>query len=61
MENSLHGRKEGQTIALNDIGWLHLRLSRQLLFAAYKRNRNTGSFIMIDEFTHATVAAGMIL
>jgi sulfate adenylyltransferase subunit 1 (EFTu-like GTPase family) len=32
-----------------------------LLFDEYRRNRTTGSFILIDEFTNATVAAGMII
>jgi sulfate adenylyltransferase subunit 1 len=59
--NTLH-RVEGDTsIGLNDIGRLHLRVSVPLLYDPYKRNRTTGSFILIDEFTQATVAAGMIL
>ncbi|HTB80893.1 MAG TPA: GTP-binding protein [Opitutaceae bacterium] len=59
--NTLH-RVEGDTeIGMNDIGRIHLRTAKPLFFDAYKRNRNTGSLILIDEFTNATVGAGMIL
>ncbi|HUR17984.1 MAG TPA: GTP-binding protein [Acidimicrobiales bacterium] len=45
----------------NDIGTVHLRLAAPLAFDSYKRNRTTGSFILVDQKTNATVAAGMIL
>jgi bifunctional enzyme CysN/CysC len=48
-------------LALNDIGLVRLRTSRPLAFDAYARNRFTGSFILIDEGTNDTVAAGMIV
>jgi sulfate adenylyltransferase large subunit len=48
-------------LALNDIGRLRLRTSDPLATDAYNRNRNTGSFILIDEHTHETAGAGMIL
>ena len=38
-----------------------LRTMRPLFFDQYRRNRTTGSFILIDEHTNATVAAGMII
>ncbi len=58
---TLH-RKEGDLrIGLNDIGRLHLRTGTPLFYDSYRRNRTTGSFILIDEFTHATVGAGMLL
>ena len=47
-------------LALNDIGTVMLRLSGPLLVDAYAQNRATGSFILIDEATNNTVAAGMI-
>jgi sulfate adenylyltransferase subunit 1 len=47
-------------LALNDIGRVRLRTSRPLVFDAYADNRATGSFILIDEGTNETVAAGMI-
>ncbi len=47
-------------MALNDIGRVRLRTSAPLAFDAYSSNRRTGSFILIDEATNATVAGGMI-
>src|SRR5207302_1620622 len=47
-------------LRLNDIGRIRLRMSAPLAFDAYTRNRRTGSFILIDEPTNVTVAAGMI-
>jgi bifunctional enzyme CysN/CysC len=49
------------TLGLNDIGRLALRTTTPLLYDAYARNRATGSFILIDEPTNQTVAAGMLL
>jgi bifunctional enzyme CysN/CysC len=46
---------------LNDIGEAELLLSRPILFDAYRVNRETGSFILIDLLSNATVACGMIL
>ncbi|MDE3084340.1 MAG: 50S ribosome-binding GTPase [Verrucomicrobiota bacterium] len=59
--NTLHRAEGDREIGMNDIGRIHLRSSTPLFFDAYKRNRNTGSLILIDELTNATVAAGMIL
>ncbi len=47
-------------MGLNDIGRVRLRTSAPLAFDPYARNRRTGSFILIDESSNATVAAGMI-
>jgi bifunctional enzyme CysN/CysC len=47
-------------LALNDIGRLTLRTSSPLAFDPYARNRRTGSFILIDQASNATVGAGMI-
>jgi bifunctional enzyme CysN/CysC len=47
-------------LALNDIGRVRLRVSRELAVDPYERNRTTGSFILIDEATNETVGAGMI-
>ncbi len=46
---------------LNEIGRTVLTTTEPLFFDAYKRNRQTGSFILIDPITHNTVAVGMIL
>jgi sulfate adenylyltransferase subunit 1 (EFTu-like GTPase family) len=47
-------------LALNDIGRARLRTSVPLAFDPYRANRRTGSFILIDETSNETVAAGMI-
>ncbi|MBP6508790.1 MAG: sulfate adenylyltransferase, partial [Opitutaceae bacterium] len=49
------------SLALNDLGEIRLRTSRPLVFDGYATNRLTGSFILIEQGTHATVAAGMLL
>jgi len=59
--NTLHKVEGDLEIGMNDVGRLHLRTTAPLFFDSYKRNRNTGSLILIDEFTNNTVAAGMIL
>jgi bifunctional enzyme CysN/CysC len=48
------------TLGLNDIGFCNLATSQPLAFDAYKQNRRTGSFILIDRYNHRTVGAGMI-
>ncbi len=59
--NTLH-RDEGATsLGLNEIGRLRLRTTAPLFYDEYRRNRATGSFILVDEATNATVAAGMLL
>ncbi len=45
----------------NDVGRVRLRTSTPILYDAYRQNRTTGSFILVDEATNATVAAGMLL
>ena len=47
-------------LGLNDIGRVSLRTSAPLALDPYRANRRTGSFILIDEATNATVAAGMV-
>jgi bifunctional enzyme CysN/CysC len=51
---------EAAELGLNEIGTIRLRLSSPLVVDDYRRNRATGSFILIDEATNATVGAGMI-
>jgi sulfate adenylyltransferase subunit 1 len=48
------------TVSLNDIAHLRLALAQPIAADAYAANRATGAFILIDEATHQTVAAGMI-
>jgi len=58
--NTLH-RQPAPTLALNEIGRCAVTLTSPIAFDAYRRNRATGGFIMIDRITNNTVAAGMIL
>ena len=58
--NSLH-REPAPVLGLNEIGRCGITLTTPIAFDAYRRNRTTGGFIMIDRLTNATVAAGMIL
>ena len=53
-------QQAGKTLALNEVGYCNFALSQPLAFDPYKDNRDTGGFILIDRFTNATVAAGMI-
>jgi bifunctional enzyme CysN/CysC len=53
--------KPAETLGLNDIGRVRLRFSSPLVADPYARNRQTGSFILIDEATNDTVGAGMIV
>ena len=59
--NTLHKVEDDFTMDLNAIGRINLRTSGPLFYDSYKINRNTGSFILIDEMSNQTVAAGMIL
>ena len=49
-----------EELGLNEIGLVELTASRPLVFDAYRDNRATGSFILIDRLSNATVGAGMI-
>ncbi|HVL96050.1 MAG TPA: GTP-binding protein [Solirubrobacteraceae bacterium] len=59
--NTLHRDLEATELALNDIGRITLRTSAPVIVDPYRRNRSTGSFILIDEARNDTVAGGMIL
>ena len=59
--NSLHRDEHARQLGLNDIGRVRLRTTVPLIFDEYRRNRTTGSFILIDEATNSTVGAGMII
>ena len=59
--NSLARETGVTTFRLNDIGRVRLKTLRPLMVDTYRANRITGSFILIDEVTNQTVAAGMIL
>ncbi len=54
-------RRPADQLELNEIGRVHVRLARKIVFDAYARNRATGAFIVIDPDDNATVGAGMII
>jgi bifunctional enzyme CysN/CysC len=58
---NLHRDTAAKSLELNDIGRLKLRTSSPLAVDDYRRNRTTGSFILVDEGTNDTVGAGMIV
>ncbi len=57
--HSLH-REAAKVLELNEIGVCNLSLDGNIAFDSYGENRTTGSFILIDQVSHETVAAGMI-
>ena len=59
--NTLHRELEDRTIKMNDIGRVVIRTTKPLFVDAYRKNRNTGSVIFVDEGTNETVGAGMII
>ncbi len=59
--NSLSRDESAQQLGMNEIGRVAIRTTTPLFFDGYRRNRTTGSFILIDEATNNTVGAGMIL
>jgi sulfate adenylyltransferase subunit 1 len=58
--STLDPEPETPELAMNDIGEIRLRTSKPLIFDAYATNRLTGSFILIEQGTNATVGAGML-
>ena len=59
--NSLDRNFEDKDIKMNDIARVKLRTTQPLFFEKKKKNRYTGSFILVDEVTNETVGAGMIV
>ncbi|MEZ4456215.1 MAG: hypothetical protein R2882_06650 [Gemmatimonadales bacterium] len=59
--NSLSRDDGAAELGLNDIGRVLLRTATPICYDEYRRNRATGSFILIDETTQDTVGAGMII
>ena len=59
--NSLHRDESAEELGLNEIGRVAVCTSVPMAFDEYRRNRTTGSFILIDETTNGTVGAGMII
>jgi sulfate adenylyltransferase subunit 1 len=59
--NSYNRIKEDKQLNMNDISRVTIRTTRPLMIDEYRDNRITGSFVLIDDATHETVASGMIL
>jgi len=58
--NTLHS-EEAEELALNEVGRCYIALDRAIPFDTYRKNRTTGSFIVIDRISNTTVGAGMII
>ncbi|HYF67638.1 MAG TPA: sulfate adenylyltransferase subunit CysN [Ohtaekwangia sp.] len=59
--NSLHRIENVDHLVMNDIARVKIRTAQPLVFDSYRKNRFTGSLILVDENTNETVAAGMIV
>ncbi len=59
--STLEKSQESKEFGLNDIGCIRIRTSAPVFYDSYSKNRTTGSFVLVDEQTNNTVAAGMIL
>ena len=59
--NTLNRIEDDKTVRLNDIARVQLRTTKPLFFDSYRKNRQTGSLIIIDEATNNTVGVGMIV
>jgi bifunctional enzyme CysN/CysC len=59
--DTLHRDSAAVTLGLNDLGRVRVELASPLVFDSYRRNRVTGSLIVIDEASNETVAAGVVL
>ncbi len=59
--NTLGRNTEDKTIGLNEIARIKIRTTKPIYFDSYRKNRITGSLILIDEATNNTVCAGMII
>ena len=59
--NTLHRIENISQVEMNDIARVSIRTSKPIFYDSYKRNRQTGSIIIIDEQTNETIGAGMII
>jgi sulfate adenylyltransferase subunit 1 len=59
--NSLGKNYEDKNIGLNEIAEVTLRTTQPMFFDSYRKNRITGSLVLLDEGTNETICAGMIL
>ncbi len=59
--NTLHRNLDDKTVGMNDIARIAIRTTKPLFVDAYRKNRITGSVILVDEATNETVGAGMVI
>jgi len=59
--NTGHRDEVHRELKMNELGRVRFRTTTPILYDAYKDNHITGSFVLVDEGTNATVAAGMLL
>ncbi len=59
--NSLRRMEDDTNIGMNDIARVKIRTTKPVAYDPYRKNRSTGSLILVDESTNETVAAGMIV
>ena len=59
--NTLHRDHGDRTVGMNDVARLQIRAMSPLMVDPYRRNRSTGSLILVDEATGATMGAGMLM
>jgi sulfate adenylyltransferase subunit 1 len=59
--NTLERHPDGKELRMNEIGRVQFRTTKPLYFDSYRRNRTTGSIILIEEGTFNTVGVGMIV
>ena len=59
--NTLHRIEDVNSIEMNDIARVSIRTSKPLFYDSYKKNRQTGSLIVIDEQSNETIGAAMII
>jgi sulfate adenylyltransferase subunit 1 len=59
--NTLESDENEKRIGLNDIARITIKTTKPIFYDSYRKNRFTGSVILIEEGTNETVAAGMII
>jgi sulfate adenylyltransferase subunit 1 len=59
--NTMQHINDADTLGMNDIAKVQIKTANPIFFDSYRKNRQTGSIILIDEGTYETVAAGMIV
>ena len=57
---TLHRIEDAPQLGLNEVGRARLGTTQPLFCDSYRRNRNTGAFVLVDESTNQTIGAGMV-